>query len=228
MKVIRANCRAQFTAEDLAFVAAVLGGPAGQSDAVVRLLADPETRDLVLDDHALFQALLEQPVCLRVSTHFYFYILVRQVLRRAGLEDRSVADYLAALLAEYAQAGRTHGPDPNQEIPWDSCFEMLAALEKVDDQVAFHIRAHLGNHTLFLTGIFPQYLQWRRERRAAPDLAYYEGVGQASFRAASGHRLAQRYELAPIFDTLADQFRATRRALNDLSDRLLAWPEGGF
>ncbi len=228
MKVMRANCRVQFTAEDVAFVAATLGGPAGQGEAVVRLLADPDTRDLVLDDRALFQALLEQPACLRVSTHFYFYILVRQVLRRAGLEDRAVADYVAELLAEYSQAGRARGLNPDQPAPWEDCFDLLAALKKVDDRVAFSLRAHLGNHTLFLTGIFPQYLQWRKERRAAPGLEYYEGLGQASFRAASGHRLAQDYDLAPIFDTLAARFRAAREALNDLSERLLTWQEAGL
>ncbi len=226
MKVIRANCRVQFTAEDVAFVAATLGGPTGQAEVLGRLLGDADTRDLVLDERSLFQALLEQPACLRVSTHFYFYILVRQVLRRAGLEDRAVADYVAELLAEYSQAGQNRGSSADQPAPWDHCFDLLAALEKVDDRVAFTLRAHLGNHTLFLTGIFPQYLQWRKERRAAPGLEYYEGLGQASFRAASSHRLAQDYELAPIFDTLAEQFRAAREALNDLSERLLTWQEG--
>jgi hypothetical protein len=42
---------------------------------------------------------------------------------------------------------------------------------------------------------------------------------------ASDHRLAQRYELAPIFDTLADRFETTRAALNDLSERLLSFDE---
>ncbi len=53
MKVIRANCRVQFTAQDVAFVAAVLGGQSGQADAVAQLLADPETRDLILDQRLL-------------------------------------------------------------------------------------------------------------------------------------------------------------------------------
>jgi hypothetical protein len=37
---------------------------------------------------------------------------------------------------------------------------------------------------------------------------------------ASDHRLAQRYEVAKIFSTLAERFAATRLALNDIADRL--------
>jgi hypothetical protein len=36
---------------------------------------------------------------------------------------------------------------------------------------------------------------------------------------ASDHRLAQRYELAGIFSTLAERFETTRHALNDIADR---------
>jgi hypothetical protein len=36
---------------------------------------------------------------------------------------------------------------------------------------------------------------------------------------ASDHRLAQRYEVAQIFSTLAERFETTRLALNDIADR---------
>lgn len=225
MKVIQANCRSRFTAEDVAFVARVLGRKAGQGDCLIRLLSDPDTRDMILDDEALFHALLEQPECVPVSTHFYFYILARQVLRRAGIEDRSVADYVAALLTEYSRVERTRCVAPGAGQPMEYVFEMLAALRTVDDRAAFMIRAHVGNHSLFLTGIYPEHVQARTQRRGAPGLNYFEELGRASYRVASGHLLAQRYELSPIFDTLAERFHTARGALNDLSGRLLSWHE---
>jgi hypothetical protein len=79
MKVIQANCRVQFTANDVDFILAVLGQKRGAAESLVSLLADPETRDLILDDDLLFRALLEQGGCLRVSPHLYFYVLVRHV-----------------------------------------------------------------------------------------------------------------------------------------------------
>jgi hypothetical protein len=39
---------------------------------------------------------------------------------------------------------------------------------------------------------------------------------------ASHHRLATRYDLAAVFDTLSEQFEPARRALNDLSERVFS------
>src|ERR1041385_7292113 len=89
MKVIQPNCRVQFTAEDVDFILSVLAEKTGQAEYVTRLLADEETRDIVLDDEALFRAVLERRGCLSISSHFYFYVLVRRVLLQTGITDRS-------------------------------------------------------------------------------------------------------------------------------------------
>lgn len=220
MKVIQPNCRIQFTAEDVDFVLRVLGGKVGDLDCLVKLLADEDTRDLVLDDEALFRALLESRGCLRVSTHFYFYILVRQVFQRSGLTDRRVADYVAAMLAELVRAEQGRCVVPGRELPLDYFFEMLAALQTADDRTSFQLRVHVGNYSLFLSGVFPERIRTRAERRGFPDLKYYETLGRTQFRAASDHRLAQRYELVDILNTLSERFETSRQALNDMSERL--------
>ena len=91
-----------------------------------------------------------------------------------------------------------------------------------DERTGFSIRAHIGNHSLFLAGVFPDRVRFRAEKRGFPDLRYYEALGRTSFRVASDHRLADRYALGSIFATLADRFEATRRALNDVSQRLFS------
>ena len=61
---------------------------------------------MILDDEALFHALLERRGCLRVTSRFYFYILVRHVFRRSDIQNRTVADYVAEVLAEFSSAER--------------------------------------------------------------------------------------------------------------------------
>ena len=102
-------------------------------------------------------------------------------------------------------------------------FEMLAALRTADDRTSFLIRVHIGNYSLFLSGVFPERIRSRAEARGFPDLKYYEAVGRSQYRAASDHRLAQRYELAEIFNTLSERFQTTRLALNDIADRLFSF-----
>lgn len=222
MKVIQPNCRIQFTAEDIDFIVSVLGGKAGAGECLVKLLADEEARDQILDDEALFHALLEQRGCLRVSSRFYFYVLVRHVLRRSGMNDRAVADYVAEMLTQFSRIEQTRCAVPGRPKPLDYFFEMLAALQEADDRTRFCIHAHIGNYSLYLSGVFLERIRHRAEVRGFPNLSYYEGLGRASYRVASDHRLAQRYDLSGIFDTLAERFQDTRLALNDMTDRLLS------
>jgi hypothetical protein len=220
--MIRPNCRAQFAAEDIDFILSVLGRKIGTAECLVKLLADEDSRDLILDDEALLHALLERGGCLRVSSRFYFYILVRQVLRRSGIQDRAVADYVAEVLAEFSRAERAGCRVPGQAAPLDYFFEMLAALQTADERTSFLIRVHIGNHSLFLSGVFPARIRFRAERRGFPGLRYYEGLGRTHYRAASDHQLARRYDVAGIFDTLAERFETTRLALNDIADRFFS------
>jgi len=222
MKMIQPNCRVQFAAEDIEFVVSVLGARLGNAECLVKLLADEESRDLILDDEALFHALLERRGCLRVSTHFYFYVLVRHVFLRSDLKERAVADYVAELLAEFARTEHARCVVPGQPNPLDYFFEMLAALQTADDRTSFQIRVHMGNHSLFLSGVFPERIRVRAEKRGFPDIKYYESLGRTQYRAAGDHRLAQRYELSSILHTLAERFETTRLALNDISDRLFS------
>jgi len=222
MKMIQPNCRVQFAAEDIDFILSVLGAKIGTAECLVKLLADEDSRDLVLDDEAIFHALLERRGCLSVSSRFYFYILVRQVLRRADIQDRAVADYVAEVLSEFASSERARCVLPGQKHPLDYFFEMLTALKTADDRTAFFLRVHIGNHSLFLAGVFPDRIRSRAEARGFPDLKYYEGLGRTNYRMASDHRLAQRYDVARIFSTLSERFETTRLALNDMADRLFS------
>lgn len=222
MKLIQPNCRVQFAAEDVDFILSVLGGRLGDAGCLVQLLADESSRDMILDDEALFHALLERRGCLRVSSRFYFYILVRQVFRRSGIDDRAVADYVAEVLAEFARAERARCVVPGGSTPLDYFFEMLAALQTADAHRSFFIRAHIGNYSLFLSGVFADRIRFRAEARGFPDVKYYDALGRTNYRAASDHRLAQRYDVVEIFQTLADRFETTRLALNDMADRLFS------
>jgi len=228
MKMIQPNCRVQFAAEDIEFILSVLGQKIGTAECLVKLLADEESRDLILDDEALFHALLERRGCLRVTNRFYFYILIRHVFRRSDIQDRTVADYVAEVLSEFSHAERTRCVLPGQSNPLEYFFEMMTALEKADDRTSFLIRVHIGNHSLFLAGVFPDRIRFRAEARGFPDLKYYESIGQTQYRVASDHRLAQRYAVADVLSTLAERFQTTRLALNDIADRLFSLGDGNY
>lgn len=225
MNVVRANCRNQLTAEDVTFLMRVFGQEPDDSSFLNLLLADEPARDQMLDDPIVYNTLTHSNHCLSISSHLYFYVLVRNVFSRSGIEDREVADYVASLLVEFTLLKNLPLRVPPDQAPIEYVFEMLAASARADGRTRYFIQAHIGNHTLFVSGVFAERIEHRRNTRGFPGLSYYEGVGAGSFRAARDHRLARKHELIDVFDRLSDDFSTARKALNDLAERVLHFSE---
>jgi hypothetical protein len=228
MTVIQPNCRVQFTPEDVAFLLKSLSRHGDQEASLASLLLDPDSLDLLLDHEAVLRGVLEDSGCLQVSRHFYFYILVRHALLKAGIDDREIADYVGSLLAEYGVQERAQNRVPGHDGPLNYFFEMMGALLTVDDRTAFYLRAQIGNQSLFLSGMFPERIRHRAQRRGFPDISYYRELGRTNFRVAGDHRLARRYSLDDLYHRLSDRFETARLALNDLSERLVFLGDGAM
>ncbi len=205
---------------DFNFIVSVFQNCPNDTCALVDLLADENTRDLLLDEKALFHALLETPAYLRISLSLYFYVVVRHVLMDAGIDDRTVADYIASVLVRFTK----RLPHPAQERTREAHFYVVDILEEIDRadlQQRFYLVTNLGNQALVLTSVFSDHIEYRARYRAAPELEYYESVGSAQFQAASRHRLAQKFELDQIYATISDSFKTVRTALRDMQSRIL-------
>lgn len=218
--MIQANCRARFTAADFDFVVRTLARSQTESVSLSDLLANVDTRDAVLDSPRLVNAILCNTGHLRISSQFYFYVLARHVLRDAGVYDRNLCDYIGSLLEKFSRANLLRGPHQSSDLSRDYICDMLIALSRATADEAFLLRAHVGNYSLFISGIFHENTQ-HRSLRGAPDIAFYEQVGRRNYHLVSSHATARRCELSHIFAQLADRFHEVRVALNQLSDRLL-------
>jgi len=218
--MIRANCRARFTAADFDFIVRTLARSKTDHVSIVDLLSDDGTRDSILDHPRLVDAILSHPAQLRISSQFYFYVLARYVLREAGIDDRKLCDYVGSLLETFSRANQLNNPDGIENRAHEYISDMLIALQRVTPQQAFLLRAHIGNYSLFISGIFHENAQ-RRSLRGGPALKFYEEVGRTNYQLVASHETARRCELNDVFAGLAERFRDVRLALNDLSDRLL-------
>jgi hypothetical protein len=217
--VIRANCRERFTAADFEFVVRTLARSQTDHVSLVDLLSDSEARDSVLDNPRLIDAILSNAGQLMISSQFYFYVLARHVLRQAGINDRKLCDYVASLLETFSRINGLNAPHSTDETGHQYISDMLIALTRATAEQAFLLRAHVGNYSLFISGIFHECAQ-RRSLRGAPDLHFYEQVGRANYQLVSSHATARRCELSDVYEELADRFREVRLALNQLSEQL--------
>jgi hypothetical protein len=218
--MIQANCRERFTADDFDFVVRTLSKSERDGINLVELLTDAEARDSILDDPRLVDSVLADDAPLTISPQLYFYVLIRHVLKTTCLNDRNVSDYLASLLERFSQTARLRSPADGNANPVQYVSDMLIALRNASPSQSFLIRAHVGNYSLFITGMFHDTVQ-RRSQRGAPDVSFYEDVGRSNFRAVSRHELARSCSLTRVFDTLSEGFHDVRLALNRLADSLV-------
>jgi hypothetical protein len=209
-----------------------------EANAVLRLLdsGDPRARDQARDRLRTegFDALLDDPRTLNAvltadpgtSPGLVFYLLVRHALLESGIDDRTLADYLAALLMEFGREDRAYRIQEGDPDRFFYLVDLMAAMDGPDGRRQFLLRAHMGNFALWLSGIFPDYVVARVQRRGAPGLGYFEAVGASGYRLAADSPLARRYGVDGVYRTAAGAFPALRVALNRIADRYL-FRDGG-
>jgi len=176
--------------------------------------------DSLLDHPETFSALMRGRRVGAIPPKLAFYVMVRRTLLEGGLDDASIADYVAALLVEFAVAGRAYRIARYDDRTYRYLVDLVTDIEgESSERRQFLLRAHLGNYSLWLSGLFPDYVVARVHRKGAPGLDYYDGLGATGYLMASECELAGQYDLARIYREVAGGFRAVRRALNRVSDR---------
>jgi hypothetical protein len=140
----------------------------------------------------------------------------------AGRNRRSKVVRLCRIVAEtFSRASQLQISESVGERVEQYIHDILIALTRATPEQAFLLRAHVGNYSLFISGIFHPAVAGQRSMHGGPDLEFYEQVGRTNYQLVASHATARRCELDDVFEGLADQFRDVRLALNQLSDRLL-------
>lgn len=199
------------------------GDPELRESARARLEADGV--DGLLDDPRVLNAILTDAT-VKAPPQLVFYILVRQALLEGGIEDRATADYVASLVLAFVRSGRAYRVSDEATEEYRYLVDIIAKLGESERREAFLLRAHLGDFSLWLSGIFPGFIEARVRRRGAPPIEYYERMGVAGYQMASESPEAGPLGVEAVFAAVSQHFSSVRIALNRVSDRYL-FPTGG-
>ena len=190
------------------------GGP---SSPLSGLCEDPETLNAILDLKEIHRKLLESPVALPVSASLYFYVLVRHAFLDGGIDHAELADYVAGVLVEKLDAR----PDPRSgAMPvWVThAVDFVSIIQSAQGILRFHLEVAAGNQFLVLTGLYPEFLDHRAERRGAPGADFYESFARGAYRRAADHPGIDA-SARELLGLLSEAFPIARRSLNRMSDR---------
>jgi hypothetical protein len=219
--MILANARQRLTREDAQLAVRLVTRDSGEDlESAQRRLAD-EGLDSILDDGRLPSALLRPGFGAFASLPLFLYVMVRHALLKVGERDRAVSDYLVAVLLAFGARGRAERISGADDEMYDTLAALLDDVNDNDARRAFLVRAHLGNYALWLSGLFPDFIEHRKWRRGGPDVGYFEELGKRGFELAAEHRFAEQYGMNEVYGAIAARFGLLRVALNSISDRLL-------
>lgn len=218
--MILADTRHRLTRDDAQLAARILARDSGEELSRLESRLADEGIDSVLDDPRLPSALLRHPRGAHASFTLFAYVIIRQALRRAGEPDRALADYVSAIVIHFGFRDRAHRIASSDDEIYMALVELCRDLDDPDARRSFLVRSHLGNYALWLSGIFPDYIEQRHWRRGGPDLEYFEEMGRRGFQLAADHQLADEHGLATLYATAAERFGILRTALNTVSDWL--------
>jgi hypothetical protein len=219
LQMILPNVRASFGRAEAGAVLGLL--TAGDSQARERQESRlrEEGFDALLDDPRTLNALLTARGAMAVSPSLVFYVMVRHALLECGVRDATLADYLAALLLAFGEGDRAYRIEETDGERFHYLVDIVAALDTADGRRSFLLRMHLGNLALWFSGLFPDRIAVREQRRGAPGLHYYEDMGRTGYRMAAQTRDATECGLDALLRECADAFPLLRVTLNRISDR---------
>jgi hypothetical protein len=213
------SSRDRFTGADFEFLTERLAPGEGRRH-LWTLWEDPEALREMLDLKDVLRGLLDSTGALRVSPHFYFYVLVRHSFLEAGLEDPGLADFVSGVLAERV------GADPDDILKsvtngLTHAADFVSILENAHGRLRFHLKLAAGNQFLVLTGFFPGFLKRRCERSGAPGVEFYEAFARRVYRDVADNADASRETPRRLFGELSECLPAARRSLNRVAEEFV-------
>lgn len=219
--MILANTRHGLTREDAQLAIRLVASESEEERERIRRRLVDEGIDAILDDQRLPAALLHTPLGAHASLPLFLYVLVRHALLRAGERDRTLSDYLASTLLAFNARGRSERISEADDQLYDTLASLLDDVNDNDPRRAFMVRVHLGNRALWIAGMYPDHVEYRRWHRGGPDLGYFEELGKRGFALAAEHRMAEQYGMSDVYAGIAARFGLLRMVLNTISDQLL-------
>lgn len=224
--MILPNVRASFGEEETRWLVRLLGrGDSEREEHWESVLAE-KGMDRLLDDPRTLEALLDREGVEVLPSRLVLYVILRRSLLQRGVQSRTIADYVTALVYEFGLGRRARRITDHDDEEFGYLVDILGELTGAEGRRRFLLQAHLGNFALWLSGLFPDYIAERVRRKGGPGLDYYEEMGQTGFRMAADAPHAQERSLDELYRGAAEAFSPLRQSLNRVSDEFL-FPRAG-
>jgi hypothetical protein len=140
--------------------------------------------------------------------------------REVGLRDEEIWAYVANLLTEFCDARNLYALKNAQGRSLDDVGEMLLESDPIFGEAPSfdrerQVRKHIGDFTLFFTGMFPEAVnRFRLRRQRLDSLIDFVHAGKESYFIVSQFDQMEYRKVAPLFSRLSKEFESCVFGLN--------------
>ena len=213
------------TDRDVQFLVENFPKPGRSYEEISALIQElPATLESRLNSQSLFDRICDPGErILEISPFLFFSVLLRRSLTDCRiLGDLRVVNYLANLLSIFVQTNRMYRIYQHDRQTVSYLTDMIEEAQNADSRRKFLIYSHIGNYSLYITGLFPESIEYRRRYKNRPvGTQFYIDFGREYYEHASGHTIAREYELDEVFFRLSIMFEVYKDALNHLAKQYL-------
>jgi hypothetical protein len=142
-----------------------------------------------------------------------------RLLGTAQLNDVPAARYVAGVLVNFCHIDNLYRIRSSRDKALEDVGEMLIASNPVLEGHSFiyerEVRKHIGDYTLFLAGIFPEYVaRIHRQKRRLDSFVDYLKAGKESYSIVAAFDQFEFRDEAPLFRRLSERFELCVFGLN--------------
>jgi hypothetical protein len=142
----------------------------------------------------------------------FFSELVEQSFRRhLEMRDEELLHYLSGLLFDFTSTDHVYKIRDARGRPIEDVGEMLLESDPLGRGHSFdrerEVRKHVGDFTLFFSGMFPESIRnWRLRRFQAGSFVDYIRAGKESYHVVAAFDQFEYEPVAPLFRKLESSF----------------------
>jgi len=156
----------------------------------------------------------------------FIELVGRHYAEEIGIRDPQIVNYVAHLLAEFCDVEQLFKIHAQSGKPLTDVGEMLLESDPVYGPAPSfdrerQVRKHIGDYTLFFTGMFPESLNhFRLRRNRLEGLVDWMKAGKESYYIVSKFEHFEYTNVAPMYAKLSREFEPCVYGLNRVKNDL--------
>jgi hypothetical protein len=156
----------------------------------------------------------------------FIELVGRHYAEEIGIRNPEIVNYVAHLLAEFCDMEQVLRIRDAAGKPLSDVGEMLAESDPVFGPAPSfdrerQVRKHIGDYTLFFTGMFPESINhFRLRRNRLENFVDWMKAGRESYYIVSKFEYFEYAKVAPLFASLSQHFEQCVYGLNRVKNEL--------